>query len=46
MVTCGLQDVGDDHGLLECSTKHRVEIAVAIDLHLWQLLGLERELIS
>jgi hypothetical protein len=36
----GLPDVGDGHGLLECSTEHRVEIAVASDLHQWQLLGI------
>jgi hypothetical protein len=38
MARCGLRDVGDDHVLQECSTEHRVGIAVAIDLRQYQLL--------
>lgn len=40
MARCGLRAVGDGHGPLECSTEHRVEIAVAIDLRRWQLPGI------
>jgi hypothetical protein len=39
MVMCGLQGVGDGHGLLEYSTEHHVEIVVAIDLRQRQLSG-------